>query len=127
MKIFYIVLGCVALGFGAVGVVLPLLPTTPFLLLAAFSFAKSSPRLNAWFKGTQLYRDNLESLNKREGMTRRAKVRVLLTVTLFLSLAAFAMRNMPFGLLIIGIVWVAHVIGFGFVVKTKREGGGANG
>ena len=40
-KIFWIVLGCIGVGLGAIGVVLPLLPTFPFLLLAAFSFAKS--------------------------------------------------------------------------------------
>lgn len=41
-KVFYIVLGCIGLGLGAVGAVLPLLPAFPFLLLAAFSFSKSS-------------------------------------------------------------------------------------
>ena len=59
-KISYVVLGCIGVGLGALGAVLPLLPAFPFLLLAAFCFARSSERLNLWFTGTKLYRDNLE-------------------------------------------------------------------
>ena len=57
-KIGYIVLGCIGVGLGAVGAVLPLLPAFPFLLLAAFCFARSSERLDRWFKGTKLYKEN---------------------------------------------------------------------
>ena len=55
-RILWIVLGCVGVGLGAVGAVLPLLPAFPFLLLAAFSFAKSSQRLHTWFINTSLYK-----------------------------------------------------------------------
>ena len=63
-KIFYIILGCIGLGLGAVGAVLPLMPAFPFLLLAAFSFGKSSERLHNWFISTKLYKNNLESFVK---------------------------------------------------------------
>ena len=56
-KIGYIALGCIGVGLGAVGAVLPLLPAFPFLLLAAFCFARSSERLDRWFKGTKLYKE----------------------------------------------------------------------
>ena len=52
--------GFAAFGLGALGAVLPVLPTTPFLLVAAFCFARSSERLNAWFRSTKLYRTVLE-------------------------------------------------------------------
>ena len=55
-KIIYIVVGCLGVGLGAVGAVLPLLPAFPFLLLAAFCFAKSSERLHNWFTSTKLYK-----------------------------------------------------------------------
>ena len=63
-KILFIVLGCIGLGLGAVGAVVPLLPAFPFLLLAAYSFARSSERLHSWFINTKLYKNNLESYVK---------------------------------------------------------------
>ena len=68
-KILFIVLGCVGLALGAVGAVLPLMPAFPFLLLAAFCFAKSSEKLHNWFINTKLYKKNLESFVKGKGMT----------------------------------------------------------
>ena len=73
MRIFYISLGCISLALGAVGTVVPLLPAVPFLLLAAFCFGKSSERLHRWFTGTSLYKNNLETYVKGEGMTRKTK------------------------------------------------------
>ena len=60
-KAVYMILGCIGVGLGAVGAVLPLLPSVPFLLLAAFCFARSSQRINDWFIHTKLYKENLES------------------------------------------------------------------
>ena len=63
-KLLYVILGCIGLALGAVGAVLPLLPAFPFLLLAAFCFAKSSEKLHRWFTGTKLYKNNQESYVK---------------------------------------------------------------
>ena len=74
-KILYMVLGCIGAALGALGAVLPLLPAFPFLLLAAFCFARSSERLNRWFTGTKLYKNNLESYVNGRGMTRKRRLR----------------------------------------------------
>ena len=121
MKILYIILGLVSLGLGCVGTVLPVLPTTPFLLLAAFCFARSSDRLNRWFRGTRLYQENLETFVRGEGMTKRAKLRIMGGVTVIMAIAFIAMKNVPIGRICLAAVWVAHVIAFCFIIKTCEE------
>lgn len=121
MKILFFIVGFIALAIGCIGVVLPILPTTPFLIVAAFCFAKSSDKLNAWFKSTNIYKNNLADFAKGNGMTVKTKVRILVTITILLGIAAFCMRNVTHGLLIIGTVWVVHLIAFIFFVKTAKE------
>ena len=118
MKILLIIVGFLSLGLGCVGIALPILPTTPFLLLAAFCFARSSEKLNTWFRGTKLYRDNLETFVKGEGMTWKAKLRIMGTVTLIMVIAFIAMKNTMIGRICLAVVWVAHVIAFCFIIKT---------
>ena len=54
-RFIWLLTGLAALAIGAVGVVLPLLPTTPFLLVAAFAFARSSERMNDWLREHQVF------------------------------------------------------------------------
>ena len=121
MKLLYIVLGCIALGLGAVGTVLPILPTTPLLLVAAFCFARSSEKLNKWFKNTRLYKENLETFVRGQGMTKEAKIRIMLTVTVIMAIAFVAMRNTIIGCICLAVVWLCHVIAFTFFIKTCPE------
>lgn len=120
-KIVYITLGCIGVGLGALGVVLPLLPAFPFLLLAAFCFGKSSEKLHTWFTGTKLYKDNLESYVQGKGMTRKTKVRIMVTVTILMSIGFIMMRQVPVGRIILGCVWMLHVLYFAFGVKNVRS------
>lgn len=117
-KILYTVLGCIGVGAGAVGAVLPLIPSVPFLLLAAFCFAKSSERLHTWFTGTRLYQNNLESYVKGKGMTRKTKIKIMVTVTILMSVGFVMMHAVPIGRVVLGCVWVFHVLCFVLGVKT---------
>ena len=117
-RIATITLGCISVGLGTLGAVLPLLPAFPFLLLAAFCFGKSSERLHTWFVGTRLYRDNLESYVKGKGMTRKTKVRIMITVTLLMSIGFVMMHQVLVGRIVLGCVWVFHILYFTFAVKT---------
>lgn len=119
-KIFWLILGFFGLVLGAVGAVLPMLPAFPFLLLAAFSFGKSSEKLHTWFIGTKLYKNNLESYVKGQGMTRKTKIKVMITVTVLMSFGFFMMfrKALYIPCAILGGVWVFHIVYFLLGVKT---------
>lgn len=119
-KIVYMILGCVSVGVGAIGAIFPMLPTVPFLMLAAFCFARSSERLDRWFKNTRLYQDNLADFVAGKGMTRQAKCRIMLTVTLLMSvgLVMMGLKGIITGCAVLGLVWIFHVVYFVFGVKT---------
>lgn len=119
MKYFYLALGFLGLGLGAVAAVVPLLPSFPFLLLAFISFGKSSEKLDTWFKNSKLYKHNLESYITGQGMTHGNKIRVIITVTLVMSVGFYMLRNILLGQIILALVWFGHIIYFSFGVKTR--------
>ena len=119
-KVFLVILGCLGLGLGALGAVLPLLPSFPFLMLAAFCFAKSSEKLHNWFISTRLYKKNLESFVQGKGMTVKTKVRIMLTVTILMSIGFIMMHAVPVGRIVLGIVRLFHVLYFIFGIKTLK-------
>ncbi len=122
-KIIFIVVGCICLALGTVGVVLPILPTTPFYLVTAYCFARSSERLNNWFKSTKLYKKHLESFVKKEGMLVSTKACILTTVTILMGFGFFFMsrKGIRIPCIILAVVWIAHMIYFLFFVKTIRR------
>lgn len=120
-KIAYIVVGCIGVGIGAIGAVVPMLPAFPFLLLAAYCFGRSSERLNNWFINTKLYKDNLESYIQGKGMTKKTKIRIMITVTILMSIGFIMMSRVPVGRVILFGVWVFHIVYFLFGVKTLEE------
>lgn len=120
-KIIYMVVGSISLSLGVVGTILPILPTVPFLLLAAYCFARSSKKLHNWFVSTKLYKDNLESYVKGQGMTRATKIRIMLTVTVLMSIGFAMMHAVTLGRIVLACVWVFHIIYFAFGVKTVKN------
>ena len=121
-RIVYIVVGCIGVGLGAVGAVVPLLPAFPFLMLAAVCFARSSEKLNNWFKSTKLYKNNLESFVKGEGMPWAAKIRIMILVTALMAFGFFMMfrKDLFVPCIILGCVWVFHIVLFSVIIKTKK-------
>ena len=122
-KIFWIVLGSISLGVGAIGAFIPLLPSFPFLLLAVYSYSKSSERLHNWFINTKIYKNNLESHLSGKGMTKAAKIRVMCTVSAFMLFGFVMMirKSLYIPCAILGVVWLFHMIYFIWGVKTREE------
>ena len=119
-KLIYIILGCIGVGLGAVGAVIPMLPAFPFLMLAAFCFARSSEKLHNWFISTKLYKDNLADFVAGRGMTVKTKVRIMITVTLLMSIGFIMMglKGIITGCVVLTLVWLFHILYFCFGVKT---------
>ena len=117
-KVIYVIVGCIGLGLGALGAALPLLPAFPFLMLAAFCFARSSEKLDNWFRNTKLYKNNLESFVQGRGMTKKTKIKIMITVTLLMSVGFAMMGSVPVGRIVLACVWVFHIIYFAFGVKN---------
>lgn len=119
-KMLMVVLGCVGVGLGSVGAVVPMFPAFPFLMLAAFCFAKSSERLNHWFTHTKLYKNNLETYVKGQGMTKKTKIRIMVTVTILMSIGFIMMHAVPVGRVVLAFVWIFHMWYFACRVKTLK-------
>lgn len=94
LKIIYIGLAFLFLGIGFVGVVIPVLPTTPFLLLASFFFAKGSERFNKWFMSTKIYKNHLEEFIATRSMTLKKKLCILLPVSAILITTMILIPNL---------------------------------
>lgn len=119
-RVFFIILGCIGLALGAIGAVLPLLPAFPFLLLAAYSFARSSEKLHNWFTSTKLYKNHLETYIKGQGMTWSTKIRIMIMVTLLMSIGFIMMNQVPIGRIVLAGVWAFHILYFCFGVRNIK-------
>lgn len=100
IRAIYVVLGTLFLGLGVLGIVLPVLPTTPFLLLTAYFYAKGSKRFHEWFINTGLYKRYLESFVNDRSMSRKDKWKLMILVD--------AMLLIP--LITIDLLWLRVLI-----------------
>lgn len=119
-QIIFLIIGCLSLALGCVGIVLPILPTVPFFLLTVFCFANSSQKLHDWFIGTQMYKKHLESFVQKKGMTVRTKATILTSVTALMTVGFVLMlrKGIIVPCVVLAVVWVCHLVYFLFGVKT---------
>ena len=115
MRLLYLLLGGLSLLLGAIGAVVPLLPTVPFVLLAAFFFARGHPPLEAWLLRHPSFGPHITAWRARGAISRRGKIA---------ALAAFGLSAL-IGLLVLAMPWAllpaaAALIG-GSWVWTRPE------
>lgn len=116
MKPIYILIGLLSVAIGAVGVVVPGLPTTPFMLLALYCFGKSSARLSSWFVQTSLYQKYLQEFDQNRAMTLTQKLSILGFAAPFTILAFFSLPNIWGKLALVLVVIYQY---YYFIVKIK--------
>lgn len=117
MRLLYFIIACIFMLLGMIGVILPVLPTTPFLLVSAYCFAKSSERFHRWFIHTSLYRNHLESFVNHREMTKKTKVRLLSFASTMILLAMYFMDSIHLRIFLF-VLMVFKYYYFIFRIKT---------
>ena len=120
VRYVFLTIGAISFALGTAGIVLPLLPTVPFYMLTLFCLARGSERLHKMFLASSLYQKTVAAYERDKALTLRAKLSILASVTTIMLIGAYFSRNIPIALIIMAVVWIAHVIALLFVVKTKK-------
>ncbi|MDH2997760.1 hypothetical protein A1D22_08585 [Pasteurellaceae bacterium LFhippo2] len=120
MKSIYIVLGFISLALGLIGIPVPGLPTTPFLLLSLFFFGKGSERLYNWFITTKLYDKYLRDYDKSRAMTMKQKLSILAIAAPF-CLFSFLVMPSFWGRLVLVLIVIFQYYYFFFKIKTLEK------
>ena len=122
-RLIFLILGCICLGLGTVGIFLPILPTVPFYMATVFCFSQSSQKMHDWFIGTELYNRHLRSFVEKKGMLLKTKISIMITVTLLMGFAVFMMgrKGIWIPCIIIRVVWLGHILYFICGVKTISQ------
>lgn len=126
----YMLGGWFFVGLGVVGLFLPILPTTPFLLLASFCFVRSSPRLHQWLMNHRIFGRYVRDWEEKRAVRPGVKITAFtmmgtaaVLTTLFASLSPWLLGLM-YGLLSIGalVVWRLPTIVEAPVLELQEEG-----
>lgn len=120
MKLLCIIFAFLSLGLGILGIVLPILPTTPFLLLASFLFAKGSDRFHRWFISTKIYKNHLEDFVRTRAMTLKKKLCILIPVSTML-ITTFILIDNFYARIAIGLVIILKYYYFSVHIATVKE------
>lgn len=115
----FVVLGTLSLGVGMIGVVIPVLPTTPFLLIASFFYLRSSKRMYNWLLNHKVFGSYIYCYMKHRGVSKKAKTGTLIFLwsTLILSMVMIPGWPIKLFLLVVGVAVSTHIM----LLKTLGE------
>ena len=117
MKVVFLILGILSFSFGIIGVVVPLLPTTPLLLLALYCFARSSKKLEEKLRNSKLYEKYLEDFVKHKRIPLRRKIFVVSLATTMMSFPLIILDSIIVKIIIILLLIYIY---YYFFVKIKN-------
>jgi uncharacterized protein len=111
-RILYLLLGWFSLISGIIGIFLPLLPTTPFVLLAAWCFSKSSKRFHSWLLNHKFFGPIVHDWQSSDGIPRRARNRAILFMWIGMTISMVVVSRFwaTIGLLIIGLCVMTYLL-----------------
>ncbi|WP_180553046.1 YbaN family protein [Staphylococcus haemolyticus] len=115
MRYVLLALGIVFTVIAFTGAVLPLLPTTPFLILAAICFTNSSRKFKIWLESTQIYKNYVENLKKYKGYTMKEKIRILISLYIVVGFSIFMISNLYIRIGLMIMVVIQTIVLFTFV------------
>lgn len=115
MRYVLIVIGIVFTVIAFIGAVLPLLPTTPFLILATICFTNSSRKFKIWLESTQIYKNYVENLKKYKGYTMKEKIRILISLYIVVGFSIFMISNLYIRIGLVIMVVIQTIVLFTFV------------
>ncbi len=119
IKVILIVIGSLTLGLGLLGVAVPILPTTPFLLVSAACYANSSEKMHTFLLKSKVYKNTVEKFLQQGGMSLKAKLTITIPVGILLTVLFFIFES-PVVKIIIFALFVAKVITF-ILIPTIEE------
>ncbi|MGL5721608.1 MAG: YbaN family protein [Brevinema sp.] len=117
IKILFLIAGTLSLGLGLVGIILPILPTTPFLLLTLFCYAKGSQRFHDWFINTKIYEKHLKNFAENRAMTLRFKISLVSFATIMMCIPLFTVDKLFVKGMMLFLIAFLHYY-FIFRIKT---------
>ncbi len=120
IRYIFLTIGAISFALGTAGIVLPLLPTVPFYMLTLFCLARGSKRFHKMFLESSLYQKTVGAYERDKALTLRTKLSIIASVTTIMAMGAYFSQNMPVALIVMGLVWIGHVIALAFIVKTKK-------
>ncbi len=120
LKPLFIILGSISLALGIIGIFVPGLPTTPFLLLSAGLFVKSSERLySALIKNRYLGAQILD-FQQKKGLTKKTKIYAICLMLIMISISTAFFVNILAIKIIIVLIGIIGIIVMGFIIKTIK-------
>ena len=120
VRYIFLTIGAISFCLGTAGIVLPVLPTVPFYMFTLFCLARGSERFHRMFLESSLYQKTVGAYERDKALTLRTKLSILTSVTAIMMIGAYFSRNIPIALIIMSIVWIAHIIALAFIVKTQK-------
>lgn len=121
-RVLYIIGGTLSLALAILGIVLPGLPTTPFALLSAYLYAKSSKKLYNWLLNNRILGPRIRNYHERNGVTRKGKIGIIIFMWTMVCLSSFVIiKIIPLRILILSLGLIGAVVVWFFVPTAKDD------